>query len=331
MSNNLYRIFIRVDANITIGRGHISRSLALARMLKEQFEIVFISIENSHDYCLNIIHEFPHIFIAEEIDIEKYLTINDILVLDGYKFNELQIKKLKTRVRNIAVIHDFGTVPTYADLIINQTPGIVPEDYIGCINIRLCLGLDYCLVSPELIELREKLVRGNNTNGILVCFGGADPLSLCEKFVNELLEQGFNHQIVAVGRLSKPLTEYSNVHHVQTIDPIGLAHLMIGSRVNLLSSSVVALEAATLGCAIFAIWYTENQAANYRGLTEMGLAEGGGYIGTNSEVTLSVKKLISLYHNSNSVEILRNRAFTKIDGQSNKRILSAFNSMVNRE
>jgi UDP-2,4-diacetamido-2,4,6-trideoxy-beta-L-altropyranose hydrolase len=331
MNNNLKQIFFRVDANITLGRGHMSRSLALARMLKEQFKIIFISLENCRDYCSNITHEFPHIFISAEIEIDKHLTVNDILVLDGYQFNELQITKLKTHVRNIAVIHDFGSVPSYADLIINQTPGIVPEDYIGCINVRLCLGLDYCLVSPELIGLRKKLVREKNTNGLLVCFGGADPLSLCEKFVKELLEQGFKHQIVAVGRLSKPLTEYSNVLHVQTIDPIGLAHLMIGSRVTLLSSSVVAFEAATLGCAIFAIWYTENQAANYRGLTEMGLAEGGGYIGSNSEVTHSVKKLISLYNDANNIEILRNRTFSKIDGQSNKRILSAFNSLVNRE
>ena len=36
------RMLFRVDANKTIGRGHLSRTLALAEMFKDGFEVSFL-------------------------------------------------------------------------------------------------------------------------------------------------------------------------------------------------------------------------------------------------------------------------------------------------
>ena len=49
-------IIIRADGGSSIGMGHVVRSLALAEMLKSEFDIYF-AIQNPSDYVLNTIQK----------------------------------------------------------------------------------------------------------------------------------------------------------------------------------------------------------------------------------------------------------------------------------
>ena len=214
MSHKENRIVCRVDANPTIGQGHLSRLLALARMLSHSFEILFISLETSRAYCSKYVHEFAHKFITAESELGCHLKPKDILALDGYEYDEVQMFRVRQLIGCIVYIDDTCSVPSYADMVINHTPGVTVADYATTNSVRFCLGLDYCLVRPDLFDLRPCMIEEVQAGGILVCFGGADPLGLCEKFVNELLTQGFLDPIVAVGRIPSHLAAAANVHHV---------------------------------------------------------------------------------------------------------------------
>ena len=328
MSCKTNRIVCRADANAAIGRGHLSRLLALARMLSDRFPVFFISLEASRSYCSTIHLEFPHIFIATETELADHLMQNDILVLDGYAFEAVQMAMIKRLVRGIVYIDDFCSVPDYADMIVNHTPGITVADYAATDAVRFCVGLDYCLVQPDLFNLRQRLNGAVPTEGVLVCFGGADPMGLCEQFVKALLVQGFRDPIVAVGRLPGYLAAATNVNHVESIDQTNLAHLMLAARVVLLTASVVAFEAAVLRCAMFLVYYTENQAANYRGMLEQGIAAGGGRIVNAKDISIAVGKFMALYGDESALEQLRHCAAVRIDGHAGERIVSAIEALV---
>ena len=328
MSNKASRIVCRVDANPIVGQGHLSRLLALARMLSNNFQILFISLEGSRAYCSKYAHEFAHKFITAESELACHLKPNDILALDGYEYDAVQMVALRSLISCIVYIDDSCSAPSYADMVINHTPGVTVADYTATDSVRFCLGLDYCLVRPDIFDLRPGAVEDVQADGILVCFGGADPLGLCEKFVNELLAQGFLDPIVAVGRIPSHLAAAANVHHIENIDQKGLAQLMAAARIVLLSASVVTFEAAALRCAIFSIYYTENQKANYLGMLEQGMVAGGGRTVNEEEVSIAVGKFMTLYRDEPALEELRRRVEASIDGQAGKRFLSAIEALV---
>ena len=64
------QILFRVDGNSDIGLGHIYRTLALAEILKDRFDIEFVTKSNSTISPIND-SRFNYIFIPEEISFDK--------------------------------------------------------------------------------------------------------------------------------------------------------------------------------------------------------------------------------------------------------------------
>lgn len=93
MNNNTHRILLRADGNNVIGLGHVIRLLGLCEFLKDSFDCVFF-IREPGVKIKETIESFCKLIILkstkdEEIsELESLLSLSDILILDGYDFDE---------------------------------------------------------------------------------------------------------------------------------------------------------------------------------------------------------------------------------------------------
>ena len=86
------KIYFRCDGSTEIGLGHIIRSLALADMIKDHFQISFITASND-EKILSLFNPFNVFSISDYYDksdeiIELFRIVEkNCIVTDGYKFD----------------------------------------------------------------------------------------------------------------------------------------------------------------------------------------------------------------------------------------------------
>lgn len=191
------KVFFRADGNSSIGLGHVIRSLALADMLKDDFECHFI-IRNPLpklkvqilECCLSI-YELPdtndHEQEAEKLCLE-FFSGNEIVVLDGYYFRTKYQQFIKDKGCKLLCIDDIYSYHFVADIIINHSGGIKKDFYSAEPYSQIFLGLEYALLRPAFRAVPKNKEYNDRSDTIFICLGGADPkndtiqiLKLCEE------------------------------------------------------------------------------------------------------------------------------------------------------
>ena len=178
------KVKIRVDANSQIGLGHLIRCIALAHMLRDDYEISFHSagpVESTRDLVPAC--GFRLIAMTGEDDYLSFVEEGDIVILDGYGFDDVYQKKVKDRGTFLICIDDIPNRHFVADMVINHAPGINKEDYSCESYTQLCLGPEYAMLRPEFLAGAEP---SKNRSDLLLCIGGADPLNLNERILESL-------------------------------------------------------------------------------------------------------------------------------------------------
>ncbi|PKQ70846.1 UDP-2,4-diacetamido-2,4,6-trideoxy-beta-L-altropyranose hydrolase [Raineya orbicola] len=277
------KIYFRADGNTKIGLGHITRSLALADMLKEYFDIwVMIQqpsrevIKQIHEVTPNIIELSPSENYLEEARFiaEKYLTGEEIVVLDGYNFQTDYQRIIKSKGVKLVCIDDLHAWHFVADVVINHAGGVKESDYSCEPYTKLCLGLEYALLRKPFLEAAKQERKIEKIENVFICFGGSDPHNFTEKALNACIEaQVFREIHVVVGSAYthfaslKDLTiQEKNVFLYQNLNAQDLCNVMQKCQVGIVSASSIAYECLAVGMYLIVGYYAENQKAIYQGL-----------------------------------------------------------------
>lgn len=320
---NKTKIYFRVDANHLIGLGHLVRSLALAQMLKNNFEILFIYKEIPKSISDDIIqNNFSLLEIKNDEEFFEEIGTDDIIVLDGYQFNSNYQKKIKQRGAKLVCIDDLHQGQFYADLIINHNPGITTRDYEATIYTQFALGKDYVLLRPKFLkEAASKQRQADEVTSILICFGGADPKNLTETVIKEVKQfKQFQKIIVVTGisyRFSASIDSIANfdnrISHYHSISEDQILQAMLSVQLIIVPASGVLLEALAVGSRIISGFYIENQKHLYSHYKNI-----NAFIDAGDFSALKIKEAItsSFETSTNSPKI--------IDGFSGIRLLKSF-------
>ncbi|MCI0764707.1 UDP-2,4-diacetamido-2,4,6-trideoxy-beta-L-altropyranose hydrolase [Bacillus sp. TL12] len=212
-------IFIRVDASIEIGTGHVMRCLTLAKELKNLgHQVAFISRELNGHMCNFIkskgytIYMLPKMKLVNnncntahahwlqtswEIDAQQTINIIsqnispvDWLIVDHYALDKKWEEKLKEFTQYIMVIDDLADRLHMCDILLDQNyytnidqryTKLLPKN---CIKL---LGPKYALLRTEFLKER-KIVRKRtgNLKTVLIFFGGSDPTNETSKVIKAL-------------------------------------------------------------------------------------------------------------------------------------------------
>lgn len=277
------RIYFRADGNAKLGLGHVTRSLALADMLKEFFEIYFLIQEPSEQVVAQIREVTDNIIVLPKTEnhlsealciAKKYFTGKEIVVLDGYHFQTDYQKVIKDTGVKLVCIDDLHAWHFVADVVINHAGGVKESDYSCEPYTKLCLGLEYALLRKPFLESAKQQRKIDKVENVFICFGGSDPHNFTEKNLKACIEAGVFKEIhVVVGSaythfesLKNLSFQEKNVFLYQNLDAKNLCEVMRKCHLGIVPASSIAYECLAVGMYLILGYYAENQKEIYEGL-----------------------------------------------------------------
>lgn len=195
------KIFFRADGHSAMGLGHVVRSLALAEMLRADFEVHFMTRtplpflrQQILEVCESVI-ELPAVeddLLEAQHLLENHLTGTEIVVLDGYHFNTEYQRLIKKKENKLVCIDDIHAYHFVADVVINHAGGVSETEYSAEPYTQFYLGLKYALLRKPFREAaKNRDYPARERNSLFICLGGADPkndtlsvLRKCEQLNN---------------------------------------------------------------------------------------------------------------------------------------------------
>jgi len=268
---NKRKIYFRADAGPEIGYGHYIRSLALADMLKLDFDCTMFT-QTPTDYQLREVQSVCPIVPLSNTDAKfdeflDKLRGDEIVVLDNYFFTTDYQRAIKAKGCKLVCIDDMHDKHYVADVVINHG---VDDSSLFDIEpyTKLCLGYPYALLRKPFLETHGEIHRVKGL--VVVCFGGSDPHNLTKRYVEHLImSQGVSHIVAVVGdgyRFKEELSNLPNVEVRSRLSADAMANLFRSAEAVVCSASTTAYEALACGAKVYAGWYVDNQQDFYQHL-----------------------------------------------------------------
>lgn len=272
MKKNKRKIYFRADADSQIGYGHFIRTLALADMLRDDFDCTFFTQSPSEYQQIEVEKVCPLVCLSSDDrkfdEFLNHLSGDEIVVLDNY-FNKYSYqKKIKQKGCKLVSIDDIHLYPFCSDVVICPDP-CSPADFITDKNTKLYCGIEWSLLRKPFIDNSNSNM--SESNEIVVALGGADPYCLTQIIVDRLLRET-NYRISAIiGDKTKfqSLDERVTIHRKLPAEEV--ASLFSKAGVAILSASTICIEALCIGCPVIAGYYVHNQIEFYNYLSHNSL------------------------------------------------------------
>lgn len=325
------KVIIRADGNAHIGLGHVVRCLALAEMLRPDFECRFLIREPLPALRVQIAAICPDWLELpadanpeqEARQVAAQVQAGDIVVLDGYHFRQEYQRRVKSSGCRLVCIDDIHAHPFLADAIINHAGGIHPSDYEALPTTRFYLGLEYVLLRPAFLaaaRTRRQAV-APNTRSLLICFGGADPRNDTLRVLAQAIEaRAAAHYHLVVGSAyphREALTSWVAGQDVavslhENLSAEAMAALMRECAQAVTPPSTVAYEYLCAGRTLYLHQIADNQRRMLDYLTHSGLAFHWGEFPVDA---------------GRAARALEQRQAV-FDGQSDRRIRAIFHALL---
>lgn len=309
----MQKILFRADAGVGIGYGHFIRTLALADMLKNDFDCTFYTSEPTLYQVDQLKKVCKHVPLEEKNKFHQFLDClkgDEIVVLDNYFFTTDYQIRIKSKGCKLVCIDDIPDKHYVADLIINQSINVVQEEYSCESYTQFALGLRYSLLRKPFFDACRKRedkhpVIVKDKLNIVIAFGGSDYLDLTSKVIASIKDICFVQCISAIvgdSYSTKQMSESKKVHYWKNLSAQEIADIFSSSDVAILPASTMMNEASACGTIIIGGYYVDNQINDYQAFMLANMIFGVGDFRDNDAMN-RVRKHISRIagHDSNII------------------------------
>ena len=275
----LNKIYFRADADTKIGYGHFVRTLALADMLKEDFDCVFFTAGPTAYQRAEVgkvckLSELP----CDERKFKSFLDLltgDEIVFLDNYFFTPEYEKAIKDKGSKLVVLSP-SKPHHYADIVINFVDKNVATYSVESYT-KIVAGLEWSILREPFRRPLDDSKR--DRKNLVVSFGGTDQFCLTEKVVESLGTTNYQISVICTNRvLEERRIALANkgVKIYMDIQAEKVAELFEKAEYAILSSSTVCLEALSRGAKVLAGFYVDNQMNFYNVLMDENCITGLG-------------------------------------------------------
>lgn len=281
----MQKILFRADAGAGIGYGHFIRTLALADMLKDDFDCIFYTSEPTPYQVAQMKDVCSFVTLEEKYKFHQFLDClkgDEIVVLDNYFYTTDYQRRIKGKGCKLVCIDDMHDKHYVADLIINQGICWIADDYSCEPYTRFAFGLQYSLLRKPFFEACNKRKEKKDNKGvqsIVVAFGGSDYLDLTHKIVTGIKDMSIIKQITAIvgDRYSTDkIVACQKVEYRKNLSAAEIADLFLNTDVAILPASTMMNEAMACGTRIIGGFYVNNQEYDYYSYVKENMIIGVG-------------------------------------------------------
>jgi UDP-2,4-diacetamido-2,4,6-trideoxy-beta-L-altropyranose hydrolase len=270
----MLKILFRADAGAGIGYGHFIRTLALADMLKDNFDCTFYTSEPTHYQVDQIQHVCKHVALEEKKKFHQFLDFlkgDEIVVLDNYFFTTDYQRRIKAKGCKLVCIDDMHDKHYVADLIINQAINVTQEDYSCESYTKFAFGLGYSLLRKPFYDAYKKReerknIKGKESIDVVVAFGGSDYLDLTSKVISNIEDMSIIRSITAIvgdTYSAGKMIRNHKVNYLKNLSAQEIADLFTFTDVAILPCSTMMNEALACGVTPIGGYYVQNQENDY--------------------------------------------------------------------
>ena len=292
------KVYLWADASKEIGYGHFIRTLALADILKENFECIFFT-QSPTEYQKLEVEKVCQLIIlpSGEDKFTQFLNTlhgDEIVFLDNYFFTSVYQKQIKEKGCKLVCIGPPDR-HYFADLIINYI-STDPDRFSAEPYSRFRLGMDWVILRKPFLHSYIKNTH-SGPHEVIVSFGGTDQYHITEKVVSILqtLKQILKIHIIATDILgAERIARLKNkdiISHIN-ISAVEIADLFTTCDLAILSASTIVQEALACGIPVIAGYYVDNQIGLYNYLCHSKYIQGIGNLLHNDSME-EIENIIS--------------------------------------
>ena len=332
------KILFRADGNASMGLGHLYRLFALVEVLKEHYEYLFLTKENSA--VTAIPKSYNLALLPEDLDIQKeaswiaqrYPPSQHLLIADGYHFNSVYQQEVKKVGYSLVYIDDLAKEHMFADIVVNHSPGLTDTAYHSEAYTQYALGVSFAILRPAFLKAASEPAISKKIDTAFVCFGGADSLDLslkAAKALNSIPQIQKIHLVLGAAYKNSNIYKFvKGKDHISIhkgLDEKQLIALMRSSGLAIAPSSTIVYELCTVKLPVLSGYYVENQKGIYAALAKQKAIFEAGDLGKLSieDMEQQIRDIIS-HQNIEKYLEAQQRLF---DGRSGKRLLGLINSL----
>jgi UDP-2,4-diacetamido-2,4,6-trideoxy-beta-L-altropyranose hydrolase len=276
------RVAFWVAGSLSVGGGHVVRSLSLADTLaKAGASCTFLVSQEALD-AAPMLGRSAHQLVVTPTGTTDFPASEkfDWLVVDDYAIAAAQEMSWRANAVRIAVLDDLANRSHDCDLLLDSTPSRLPQDYTALTppGARLLLGTAYAPLRPEFSLQRQRALARRAATAkperLLVSFGLTDPGGITTDMVGAIAAALPDLALVVVvgpasaGRVKIEALNAPNI--TLHVNPPSMTALMIAADIALGAGGSTAWERACLGLPSVAVVLAENQRALAAGLEELG-------------------------------------------------------------
>lgn len=269
------KIVIITEGGHTLGMGHVYRTLALARLLRQQCDVVFCT--KSDAYVVEMIESYGFEVISTQEDYrEAFACVKpDTVVIDRLEVPVSLAKYIKGCIQaKLVLFGSIGQANKYADVVINAIIGteLKNKKYYDKHGTLYLEGPKYVVLRDEFYNLKEPYVYRNELKRILVVFGGSDPANLTCRIFEDLGAKANNYEwVVCLGPAFRCKNQLVSLidSYKYPVDIIqnakNVADLMMGVDMVLTSPGNTLFEAFCLRVPVVAFYQNALQQNMFNG------------------------------------------------------------------
>ena len=335
--------FIRADASMQTGTGHLMRCLALAQGWKDVGgEVTFITACQDEGLLQRLRDEEFDIKLLTSAypDTADWNSTRDILagrpgawvVLDGYHFDEVYQRQVREAGHRLLVIDDNAHLKHYyADIVLNQNLYAEQLRYACEPYTRLLLGTRYVLLRREFLVWKEwHREIPEVARRVLITLGGGDPDNNTLKVIQTLQDVGIPDLEATVvigasnphvGVLEKSAKQ-SRIPILLVRDAKNMPELMAQADMAISGGGSTAWELLFMGTPSLFLIVADNQRYIAENIENQGLGKNLGQA-ENVSIESLTGAITSLAKDFDLKTMISRKARQIVDGQGAQRVISS--------
>jgi UDP-2,4-diacetamido-2,4,6-trideoxy-beta-L-altropyranose hydrolase len=318
--------------------------MALADMLTDAgFDCLFY-LNNPEDKLASIIErkvkceQFVAETPAEEINwLASQLISSDILVMDGYRFDNDFQRSVKPLVHKTVCIDDLARFVFHTDVVINHGNEAISSLYRIDAGCTLLLGPKYAILRKQFRQaarLPQRQIK--RIDSVFICMGGADPFNITNKVLRSIKTNDFiKHVHVVIGaafafgeELKEVVTDLragKNVVVKESIESEEMISSIQQCQLAICPASSISIEVLAVRCGMLTGTVADNQLFVERMLIDTGCARSVGDFSA-----IGIDELSTAINSMENIPLVSDQLQKQgviVDGLSAERLVAIFNKL----